>query len=54
MEKEVLRIPRPLRKVAGKLAFTIPREIAKHANLEVNKTYVLVILDAKEKEKQQQ
>ena len=53
MEKEVLRIPRPLRKVAGKLAFTIPKEVAKHCNLKVNKVYTLVILNGKEEEEQQ-
>jgi len=53
MEKVLLKIPRPLRQVAGKLCFTIPKEIARHANLQLNKTYILVVLDAEKEEEQQ-
>jgi len=53
MEKEILRLVRPLRKVANKYAFTIPKEIAEAAKLKVNKNYILVVYNGKEEEKQQ-
>jgi len=54
MEKEVLRLVRPLRKVANKYAFTIPKEIAEAAKLKINKNYILVVYNGKEEEEQQQ
>mgnify|MGYP000601383862 CR=1 FL=1 len=48
MEKEILRIPRPLRKVANKYAFTLPKQLVEAAKLQVNKTYTVVVLDGKE------
>jgi len=50
MEKEILRIPRPLRRVAGKFAFTLPKQLVKHANLQENKIYLLVVLNGEKKE----
>ena len=54
MEKVLLKIPRPLRLVANKYAFTLPRELVKHAGLKLNKVYIVVILDAEKEEEQQQ
>jgi len=50
MEKEILRIPRPLRKVANKYAFTLPKQLVKHANLQENKVYLVVVLNGEKKE----